>query len=426
MTAEAAPLRPRVCLIGETYYPVIGGGETQARALAAGLGEFGCDMRVVTRRSDPAFLARETIDGVPVRRIGPTGPGHLKKWAMLPTLFVELLRSRRDYDILLVCGFRVLGLAAMAAGLLLGKPVALKADNSGEMSGAYFTAGAAKLGLDRARGAVALLLRLRNRLFRRADVFICLSSEMRAEFAAHGAPPDRIVMIPNSVDPARFRRAPGGPTAAGRAVVGLPPDGPVVVFAGRLLATKGVMELLAAWATLSAEHPAARLVIVGAGGGLMHDCEAQIHAFIEANGLRGSVVTTGFVRNVEDYLKAGDIFAFPTMDEAFGIALIEAMAAGLAVTASAVGGIPDIVTPEVDGLLVPPADVAALTSALGRLLADAALRGRLGAAAAETVERRYRTDAVLARYADLLARIARSPEAASAAAPHGRGETGAV
>lgn len=401
--------RTRVCLLVETYHPVIGGGETQARALAAGLGAFGIDMRVITRRSDVAFAAHEIIDGVPVRRLGPAGPGHLKKWAMLPGLFVELLRTARHDDVLLVCGFRVLGIAAVPAGRLLGKRVVLKADNNGEMSGDYFKAGASKLRLAGVPRLVAAFIALRNGLLRRADAFVSLSSDMQAELLAEGVPESRITAIPNSVDVARFRRRPEPGKAALRTALGLPEDGLIVLFTGRLLASKGVLDLVRAWAALAPGHPTARLVIVGSGKGLMHDCEGELHALIEASGLRGSVVTTGFVRNVEDYLAAADIFAFPTTDEAFGISLIEAMAAGLAAVATRVGGIKDIIEPEVNGLLIEPGDRPALETGLRRLLGDDALRRRLGAMAEATVTERYTTEAVLHRYASLLESRATAP-----------------
>jgi glycosyltransferase involved in cell wall biosynthesis len=391
----------RIWLVTETYHPVIGGGETQARALARGLGAHDIAMQVVTRRSDAGFAEDETIDGVPVRRLGPAGPGHLKKWAMLPNLFLALVARRRDWDIVFVCGYRVLGIAAVAAARLLGKRVVLKGDNDGEMSGAYFRGGAAKLGIDRAAGLLRLFVAGRNLLLRRADHFVSLSSGMTGELEANGVPAAKITAIPNSVDTGRFRPVPAAEKARLRAALGLPATGPVVVFAGRLLESKGVLDLAHAWAALVADHPDATLVIVGSGRGLMHDCEAELHALIERFALKTQVITTGFVDNVEAYLASADIFALPTMDEAFGLALVEAMACGLATVASRVGGIKDIVEPEANGLLIEPGDRTGLEHALRRLLADAALRERLAAAALATVTARYRSEAVLERYARL-------------------------
>lgn len=396
----------RVWVIVETYHPVIGGGETQARTLARGLGAHGIDIQVLTRRSAAAFPKQETIDGVPVRRLGPAGPGHLKKWAMLPGLFVTLVARRRDWDIAFVSGYRVLGIAAVAAARLLNKRVVLKADNSGEMSGTYFAGGAAKLGIGGAARTIAAFVALRNRLLRRADHFISLSNEMRDELSVHGVAEAKITAIPNSVDTARFRPVSATEKRARRGALGLPETGPIIVFAGRLLAPKGVLDLAHAWAAIAPDHQDATLVIVGSGTGLMHDCEAELHACIERFGLGRQVVTTGFVDNVEDYLQASDIFALPTMDEAFGLALVEAMACGIAAVASRIGGIKDIIDPEENGLLIEPRDRAALEAALRRLLAEPDLRQRLATAAMATVASRYRTDAVLESYASLFRRLA--------------------
>ena len=393
---------PRIWLLTETYVPVIGGGETQARALAKGLTEAGLVTSIVTRRSDPALAPEETVDRSKVHRLGPSGPGHLKKWAMLPGLAIFLLRRRLDYDLLLVCGYRVMGIAAVPVAGLLGKVCALKADNNGEMSGAYFDAGAARLGLARGRRLMGALISIRNRLLRRADAFVSLSSDIRAELLCGGIAADVIHDIPNSVDTQRFRPVDAATRIELRRQLGLPADGPLVIFSGRLMRSKGVLELAQVWRELAPRFPAAHLVIVGSGRGLMHDCEDELRAFIDDQGISATVTLTGFVDNVEAYLQAADVFAFPTTEEAFGIALIEAMACGLAAVASRLGGIKDILTDGVDGLFMESGDPVALKAALIRLLDDEALRARLGAAAIRTVQERYTTDAVIGRYAELL------------------------
>ena len=390
---------PRVRLVTETYAPVIGGAETQAKALAAGLIAAGIPVTVITRRSDPAFPAEETLDGVPVRRLGPVGGGQLKKWRMIPRLLAELVRSRGEYTHLLVCGYRVLGIPAVIAARLTGRRVILKADNNGEMNGDYFLPGAKHLGL--AGPLVRAIVAARNVLFRRADLFVSLSSQITDEVRDAGVPADRIRLIPNSVDVARFAPADADRRRALRAGLGLPADAVIVVFTGRLLESKGVLDLAQAFAALRPDFPQAHLVVVGSGTGLMHDAGPRLDAAIEAAGIGDAVTRTGFVTNVSDYLGAADVFAFPTTEEAFGISLIEAMAAGLASVATRVGGIPDIVTDGTDGLLIPPADAAALETALRRLLGDPDLRRSLGDAAVRTVAERYTTPSVVARYAAL-------------------------
>ena len=275
-------------LLTETYVPVIGGGETQARALAKGLTEAGLDTAVVTRRSDPAFAPEETVDRSKVYRLGPTGIGHLKKWVMLPRLTVFLLRRWRDYDLLLVSGYRVMGIAAVLVARVLGKLCVLKADNNGEMSGAYFEAGATKLGLAHARRLTSALVSARNRLLLQADAFVSVSSDIHAELLRSGVREDLIHDIPNSVDTERFRPVDAATKAELRRHLGLRSDGPIVVFSGRLLRSKGVLELAKVWHELRPLFPDAHLIIIGSGRGLMHDCEDELKALVNAHGILGN------------------------------------------------------------------------------------------------------------------------------------------
>jgi len=117
------------------------------------------------------------------------------------------------------------------------------------------------------------------------------------------------------------------------------------------------------------------------------------------------VVFTGFVDNVADHLAALDLFVFPSREEGLGSVLIDAMAQGLPIVASRVGGIPELIEDGQTGLLVPPGDAPALAAALTRLVADAELRARLGAAARQAAAA-YTPEAMAAAYAALYHDIA--------------------
>jgi L-malate glycosyltransferase len=106
------------------------------------------------------------------------------------------------------------------------------------------------------------------------------------------------------------------------------------------------------------------------------------------------------VVNVHEYLQAADLFVFPTENEAFGISLIEAMACGLAVIGTAIGGVKDILQHNRNGLVVPAGDFEQLLAALDTLLADGAARERLGRAALQTVRERYTAASVTRQYVD--------------------------
>ena len=392
---------PRVYMLTETYRPEIGGGERQAALLSAGLAQRGCTVTLVVRRSSHGLPRHEAEGAVRIRRLPPTGPGRLRKWLLLPPVLLLLLAKRRDYDVVLVSGFRLLGIPAMLASLVTRRPAVLKADSSGEMSGEYFRTGLRSLRLSPEGVLAKFFLARRNALLRRADRFVCLSEEMRDEFDAAGVPADRIVTIPNGVDTERFRPAASEERVALRRQLSLP-DGPVVIYTGRLVRYKGLPELLEAWRGIADEYREACLVLVGEGGGDQQACEEELRQTVEVQNLGTSVRFTGAVDNVEDWLRAADVFAFPTHDEAFGLSLVEAMACGLAVVSTRVGGLADIVRDGENAVAVPPSSPARLAVALRSLLDNPGYRARLGSAAREHARTHHDVDVVCDAYGNLL------------------------
>jgi glycosyltransferase involved in cell wall biosynthesis len=390
-------------MLAETFYPELGGGESQARLLAERLAERGHDVMVVTRRSDVSLARRDRLGSIRIARVGPAGHGGAKRWPMLLTAGTALLRRHREFDILLVLGFRTLGIAAVPLGAL-GKPVVFKAESNGEMSGAFFGPRLGTVGLTLDSPPVRLLIGARNRLLRRADAFVAISSAIQAEMEQAGVSPPRIERIPNAVDTEVFSVPGSEAKQLLRSRLGFGTGDLIVSYSGRLVRYKGLPGLLRVWSRIAQDVAGARLVLVGAGGQDIHNCEADLRNYVRENGLAERVVFTGGVQNVPDFLQISDCFVFPTENEAFGIALIEAMACGLAVVASSTGGIPDIVTDGVDGLLVPPGDEPALERAVRAVLSDPAAAKRMGDAARRTVQERFSIPSVVDSYELLLRR----------------------
>jgi glycosyltransferase involved in cell wall biosynthesis len=400
--------RPRLMLATETYWPEIGGGERQSRCLASGLAALGREVTILTRRSRPGLPHREMDGAAAVLRLPPAGRGRWRKWLTLIPACLALCIRRRQYDAVLVSGFRILGIAALAARAITGRPTILKADSRGELSGDYFRAGLADAGLTPESAGVSLALRVRNVLLRRADAFVAISDELASEFLENGVPPSRIRRIPNGVDTDVFRPASAEERSVLRRKLGLP-SAPVAVYTGRLVSYKGLPSLLRAWRNV----PSACLVLVGEGGGDLHACEQELREFVAAEGLQARVRFAGPVERVDDWLRAADLYVFPTEDEAFGLALVEAMACGLPCVTTRIGGLRDFVVDEVNAVAVPTRDEVALAAACGSLLASEGRRATLGAAARRTAVERFGLAAVVGAYASLLDELAAATRAAA-------------
>lgn len=175
-----------------------------------------------------------------------------------------------------------------------------------------------------------------------------------------------------------------------------------LVFLGHIEAGKGCHDLLRAMRTIVAAVPHARLLMCGGGQ------RAEARALAAALGLQASVDLPGWVdaRERAALLDVATVFVLPSHAEGFPMSLLEAMAHGVPVVATAVGGIPEAVRDGVDGLLVAPGDSAALARAVLGLLADPDARMRLGAAGRERVRSEFSSTKMIATLEDLYEKLA--------------------
>jgi glycosyltransferase involved in cell wall biosynthesis len=190
---------------------------------------------------------------------------------------------------------------------------------------------------------------------------------------------DRVVVIPNGIDPQRFGRRCDRATARRR--LGLKDDGQLIIGGvGRLDQAKGFCYLLEALARLAVHYPAATVVL--AGQGALRPVLAEQAARL---GIADRVNWLGFCADVQAVYDALDIFVMPSLCEALPYALLEAMATGLPAVGTRVGGIPEVIVPGVTGLLVPPREPISLAEAIRPLLDSEDLRHRMGQAGRERV-----------------------------------------
>ncbi|MBM3695454.1 MAG: glycosyltransferase [Actinobacteria bacterium] len=226
------------------------------------------------------------------------------------------------------------------------------------------------------RSRLALHFRLMAWSLRRARRVVAVSEATRRHYLEQARlRPERVATIYNGIDPTTFRSSPEDRGAA-RHEFGLGPDAPVLITVAVLREPKGLQHMLAALPRVAAAFPAVRYLVVGDG-----PHRAALEAATRNLSLEDRVVFAGARHDVPRLLAAADVFVLPSLTEALPTVLAEAMAAGLPIVATTVGGIPEMVRHGDAALLVPPADDVALADAVCRLLANprqAAAMGRSG------------------------------------------------
>ena len=358
----------KVAMISQGYFPVVGGAERQLASLAPLLLSKGIDVTIYTKRTQnlPSF---EYIEGVPVNRLTIMGSRAARSFSFTAGTLMRLKRS--PPDLIHAHDFLSPSTTALLAKKLFRIPVLVKVVRGGDLGDVQWL-------LRRAFGRRRLKFLCDN-----VDKFICISREIDAELAQIGVAATRRAQIPNGVDCQRFQPASAEGRKNIRAENGLP-DGPIVVYAGRLAVEKRVASLVKIWPSVRATVPEAILAVVGTGE------EERSLRKLAGDG----VLFIGAVDDVSPYLRAADIFVLPSVAEGLSNALLEAMATGLACVATDVGGASDLISNQVSGVLIPPDDTKALFDQLVGLLVDPVTRTPLGRRAREFVKHNFALDHV--------------------------------
>jgi glycosyltransferase involved in cell wall biosynthesis len=228
---------------------------------------------------------------------------------------------------------------------------------------------------------------------------IAVSAALRQTYLEGGGlRPGKVQVVHNGIELARFRRDRAETRARLERELDIPSGVPILVTVSVLRPAKGIEVLL----DTVRRVPDAYFLIVGGG-----PKEEEFHGLAAKSGVGERVRWAGFRTDVDALLAGCDVFVHPSLADAFPTVLLEAMAAGLPVVASGVGGIPEIVLPGVTGELVPPGDPDALASALNALLADRGKMARMSEAAQERAQREFSAEAWLARLGQLYEQVVR-------------------
>ena len=232
------------------------------------------------------------------------------------------------------------------------------------------------------------------------DRVVGVSEDARVELMRHNRiRADKVRVIINAIDLSAYK-AEAPPSAARRLELGIPADVPVCGIVGRLSPEKDHRTLLLALDALRTSGSSAHLVVVGGG-----PLEAELKSLARCLGLDQRVHFLGFRSDVAELLPLLDLFVLSSTEEGVSLTLIEAMAAGLPIVATRVGGNPEVVIDGETGVLVEARQPIALAAAIGALLADPAARTRMGRHAREVAMRKFDIERLIDEYQAIYAEI---------------------
>jgi glycosyltransferase involved in cell wall biosynthesis len=388
---------PRILMLSDRYLPVIGGAELQAHALSLGLMQRGHTVKMLTRRLKAEHLQYEEIDGFPVRRLAPVGLSHLANLLMVFRMLIYLLLHASEYDVLHVHCLGPLGLAAIVAGKLARKPVVLKVASAGDISRKPM--GGEQISIySRVVRRFILPSWLWFAFLRQANCIVALSNDIRHEAQEAGL--DSITrFIPNGVNTKRFAPVSAQHKATLKQQLGFT-EQPLLVASGRLVALKRFDVLLKAFALVLKSHPRCQLALAGSGDMQKNNVEGELRALTAELGITDQVVFMGMIEDIPRLFNAADVFVLTSEREGMPNTVLEAMASGLPVVCTEIGGVLEIVDVQ-SAVLVPVGDWNTLAIKLIELLNQPDKRLKMGTYGLMRIEKQFSLDAVTQIYNDL-------------------------
>lgn len=330
-----------------------GGGQRQVAGLCTHLRDWGHDVKLVCRPGSKleSWASDTGIESIPVEMRSTMSLGSVLK------LRSVIARQRPDVVHLHASRAHVLGSAAA------------------RLAGAKLV-----IATRRMDGLVKMVWPNTSAYGTWTTALVAISGAVRDVMVGCGVDPSKIRLIPDGTDIARFEAAVPDPDLRSRLCVD--PATPLVCAAATLAECKGIRYLIEAAAILKSRGNPVCLVIAGNG-----DQRAELEQL--ARDLDVSASFLGFYLDMPALLASVDIFAMPSLSEGLGVAVLEAMAAGRPVVASAVGGLKESVIDGVTGFLVPPVNSQALAEGIAKLISNPTLATEFGLAGRARVRLNY-------------------------------------
>jgi glycosyltransferase involved in cell wall biosynthesis len=369
----------KVLFVIRYFHPFVGGTEKQALTLASHLVANGIDVTILTSRFRRRWKRTEYIQNVRVIRLPSPRIQVIGAMVFLTCLICYLIKHRNHYSIIHAFQIGYTSFVSILLAMVLRIPSLIKVASSG-------SGGDIRRARKTAWGKLCLLMA------KKATRIIAVSDSVKKELMEEHVHPTAIESIANGVDLELYQPHRDKPAMRRRCKL---PDRNTIIYTGRLSPEKGIDVLVRSFAQLVKTQPC-QLLIIADGP----EQEAVVKLICEHN-LDGSVLLVSNAEEVAPYLEASDLFVLPSRFEGLSNALLEAMACGLPVISTRVGGSRDIIADGVSGLLVAVDATDQLRDAMARVICERQLAVALGENARSAVEARHDMKSVANAYCAL-------------------------
>lgn len=376
----------RVCMLSFYFSPDYSGSAIQAKNLSRYLAHYNVEAFIVSANLSKS-ARRDVVEGIPLYRIPVINTDLLLLPSFWLSLALFLVAKRRDYDVIHAHG-TVLHAIASLVGRLLGKKTLLKIAMANSDI-AFHRHG-------------RLMGRVIRYLVERFDHYIATSKDIYAEFREHGIQLTNVTLLPNGVDTQAFMPVGSDRDKSElRNRLGIP-EGFIICFVGIIIARKNVDLIVRVWRELVGRGVKGSVVLVGPipkdNDGRESEYVRNLREYISKNGLGDSVVFTDRQERISDYMRASDLFFFPSKQEGMPNVLLEAMACGLPCVVSRISGTADLVEEGRTGFLVPMDDEQTYANVIYDLSQDRSLAVSIGRNARESIMQRFSLSATARQY----------------------------
>lgn len=392
----------RIVILIDRYLPILGGAQKNIHQIVKRLVREGVRVKVLTRMVLPEMAAQEEIEGIRVQRFGETSHRITSKGLAVLEATVHLIRTRKQYDgmVCVLAAYYTELLPAYLSSLVTGKPYLVRTTMTKNFD--HMLSYRPESPQDGAKKIAVPPFLWRKALDRAAGVVVQSKPLLEKAKEYHIS---RIIYIPSGVDMWRFRKPGKDEKRLLRRKFGLLDDSIVVTNTARYIPEKNQMTLIKAVECIHKELRSGKMTLMLIGATEQKDSssnEQELRQYVRTHGLEEVVVFVNDTPQVEDYLRASDIFVLPTMfDEGMSNSALEAMASGLPIIAS---NIPQVrhMFPEDWSLFFEPQNVEELASLLVDLVDSEQLRMEAGERLAAYSRENYDLEKVAGRYARVI------------------------